>query len=337
VSYQVKWRDDLGHQASKVFKTKRAAIDFQAMVTTNKNRGTSLDHRGGRLEFSSYVAQWKTTKTSQRPTTQRRRDGILSKHVLPHLGAKAISSIKSTDIQRLVSQWEAAGLSPRTVTHHIRIISPIFDMAVKDNLITRNPCEHVSLPKVRKVPIRVLTPDECRRLIDATPLHYRSLISFTLATGVRWDELANLTIGCLNVALKQVSIKHSKTDAGVRTLPLDEADIAEVLGHVHDTRRGLSMTETPLFVTEDGSPVNYANFRQRVFCKAVKRAGLEGVTFHSLRRTHATMLVAEGLDLKVIQYRMGHESIQTTLALYAAPLEANLRKSAGVSSRYLAS
>lgn len=62
-----------------------------------------------------------------------------------------------------------------------------------------------------------------------------------------------------------------------------------------------------------------------------------GVWFHSLRRTHATMLVAEGLDLKVIQYRMGHESIQTTLALYAAPLEANLRKSAGVSSRCLAS
>jgi integrase len=334
-SYQVKWRNELGRQTSKVFNTKREASAFEAMVITNKDRGTSLDHRGGKAEFSAYVDEWKRTKATQRPSTRRRRDGILDKHILPHLGSRAISSIKPHDIQRLVNTWTSDGLSPRTVTHHIRVISPIFDMAVKNDLITRNPCSYLNLPKIRKAPVRALTPEECRRLIEAMPDHYRPMIRFTLATGVRWGEVVALTINCLDIKNRQIHVKQSKTDAGIRSIPLHEDDLQVIIGHLRDTARTCSQPGDPLFVTERGSALNNSNFRQRVFKNAAIEANLAGITFHDLRRTHATMLVAAGVDIKTVQYRMGHESITTTLAIYATPTEGNLRKSVDAIDLYL--
>ena len=84
-----------------------------------------------------------------------------------------------------------------------------------------------------------------------------------------------------------------------------------------------------------GSRLHHSNFRRRVFIPACEKAGLKEVTFHDLRRTHATMLVAEGHDLKVIQERMGHRSISTTLSFYAKATERGQAKAAGTKTRYL--
>jgi integrase len=80
--------------------------------------------------------------------------------------------------------------------------------------------------------------------------------------------------------------------------------------------------------------MNSSNFRQRVFTKALEASGLTGVTLHDLRRTHATALVAAGVDLKTIQYRMGHRDIATTLKIYAQVTEAGKAKAAGVMEGY---
>ena len=81
--------------------------------------------------------------------------------------------------------------------------------------------------------------------------------------------------------------------------------------------------------------LHYANFNRRVFRPACLAAGLQGVTFHTLRRTHATMLVDAGVNPKVIQQRIGHRSIQTTLGVYASATEQGRRSGAGVMSQYM--
>ena len=115
-------------------------------------------------------------------------------------------------------------------------------------------------------------------------------------------------------------VSSRKTDAGQRTIHLDPETTTAISKHLLATgRRGLA--EGPLFTSPAGYPLHYANFRRRVLTPAFERAGLEGFTLHSLRRTHATMLVAGGHNAKVVQSRMGHCSIQTTLNYYADATE----------------
>jgi len=75
----------------------------------------------------------------------------------------------------------------------------------------------------------------------------------------------------------------------------------------------------PTIATGSGKTLNDRNVANRVLNKVIRETGLPHFTFHDLRRTHATMLVAAGIDPKVVQQRMGHESIETTLKYYAQP------------------
>ncbi len=75
--------------------------------------------------------------------------------------------------------------------------------------------------------------------------------------------------------------------------------------------------EELLFPNNEGRPLDYSNWRRRVWEPAVKTRGLQGLNFHDLRRTNATAMVAEGVDVKTAQARLGHSDPRLTLAIYA--------------------
>ena len=72
-----------------------------------------------------------------------------------------------------------------------------------------------------------------------------------------------------------------------------------------------------------------------MFKKAAIKADLPNITFHDLRRTHATILIASGASQKVVKERLGHRSISTTLALYAQGTEQGHLDAAGATAKYL--
>jgi integrase len=72
-----------------------------------------------------------------------------------------------------------------------------------------------------------------------------------------------------------------------------------------------------LFPNTEGGPLEYSNWRRRVWLPAVRAAGLEGLGSHDLRRTNATVMVVEGVDVKTAQARLGHTDPRLTLAIYA--------------------
>jgi integrase len=74
---------------------------------------------------------------------------------------------------------------------------------------------------------------------------------------------------------------------------------------------------TFVFAAPGGAPLDYTNWRRRIWKPATERAGLEGLTFHDLRRANATGLVAEGVDVRTAQARLGHSDPRLTLAIYA--------------------
>lgn len=87
----------------------------------------------------------------------------------------------------------------------------------------------------------------------------------------------------------------------------------------------------------EGGVVDYAHWRQRVWLPAVEAAGIDGLTFHDLRRANATALGAEHVDIKTAQTRLGHADPRTTLGIYAKATSEGDRKAAeAVAKRLMA-
>jgi len=76
-------------------------------------------------------------------------------------------------------------------------------------------------------------------------------------------------------------------------------------------------TDELLFPNTEGCPLEYSYWRRRVWLPAVRAAGLKGLGFHDLRRTNATVMVVEGVDVKTAKARLGHTDPRLTLAIYA--------------------
>jgi integrase len=87
----------------------------------------------------------------------------------------------------------------------------------------------------------------------------------------------------------------------------------------HVRRRGLTPPDQDahVFVGQQGGPLEYSGFRQRVWKPACRRIGRPDLGFHDLRRTNATVMVRSGVDVKTAQTRLGHSDPRMTLAIYA--------------------
>jgi len=149
--------------------------------------------------------------------------------------------------------------------------------------------------------------------------------------GLRWGEVAGLRVGHVDPLRKTVTVAEQVTrgtgGAGVMGPPKSAAahrtisiptELADELS-AHMKMRGLTGADPEefLFPNTEGGPLDYSNWRRRIWEPAVKAADLEGLNFHDLRRTNATAMVAEGVDVKTAQARLGHSDPRLTLAIYA--------------------
>lgn len=335
IRYQVKWRRADGTQAAKNFRSKKEAKKFKVLVEHEKAQGTLTDDRHGKMKFEEFAEKNVFPHLRHSDSTAKRRNGIMSKHLTPAFGGRPISSIRRVDIMTAIRKWEADGLAARTIFNHVNVLRSIFKEAIMREIITRNPMDGIELPKAKDVQRNPLSPEECLALLDAIDTRYEYAIHFVLATGVRWVEFKNMKIGDFKPLMNMVYVRDSKTDAGVREIPLDPMDTLMISQHVAATGRSGADADSPLFTSPEGKPLHYNNFRRRIFKPACEKAGIPHVTFHDLRRTHATMLVAEGHDPKVVQERMGHRSIETTLKYYAKATKWRKTAAANVKNRYL--
>jgi integrase len=335
ISYQVKWRREDGTQGSRTFRTKKEATVFDAQVTLDDGNARGITTEQRKVTFAKVAATWTGLKDfSHSSNTKRRRDQILRLHVLPELGQLPIRSIKTSHLRTLVASWQRKGLAPYTIRNHIANIRPIFKLAMNDGIITKDPCQGLELDRPSGRKAVILDPEQCQVLLGAVSDHYRRMFYTLLATGLRISELFKLRVGDVNFRAKTVTVRESKTAKGVREINLSENDlkvIKEQISSLVDSAR----PESLLFQSPTGKALHYRNVAERVLKKVIKDTGLPRFTFHDLRRTHATMLVAAGIDPKVVQQRMGHESIETTLKYYAQPTKQRREEASQVAVKYI--
>lgn len=342
-SWQVQWRDQTGEQVAQRFRTKKDAEAFEAQLKLNKYQGLLPSREGTKVTFGDYAMRWRELKETaangqkvSRPRTSKRRDEILRLHLIPEFGDHTLASITTGRINDLVNMWQKIGLKPRTIRNHIYVLRPILELAVNEQLITRNPVDGVQMPKLGEVERHILEPEMVMRLIAEVPDEHKALVVTGFMTGMRFDELVNLQLSDINFEKKTVNVKVSKTRAGIRTIPLTDEETEFLKRHILDTRSEAGPDDF-LFVSsaQFQRKINHSNFMKRVFKPAAHRAGVPDVTPHDMRRTHATHLAESDIPQTTLHVRMGHEHLSTTQQYYIFPTDLGQSKAAGVVSEIL--
>lgn len=97
-----------------------------------------------------------------------------------------------------------------------------------------------------------------------------------------------------------------------RSVPITPA----IQENLEESTRGKSATD-PLFTGRGGGRLNYGWFRRAIFVSALERAGLKGVTIHTLRHTCASLLIQMGTPVTTVSHILGHASVKMTLDVYS--------------------
>jgi integrase len=325
--YDVRLRGPDGREVSRTFRTEREARLFEAEQRTTMQRGGWIDPRSASTPFGEVAAEWFASNPAKRPSTLARDDVTLRIHLLPALAKRPIGQITPAGVQALVKRW-VGERKPSSVARDYRTLAAIFNYAVEQEYLARSPCRTVRLPKDSRRHVHVVDADELARLAKAMG-EYGPMAYLATVLGLRWGEVAGLRVGRIDldgrvlVVAEQVTrgeggriyLGAPKSDAGRRSLAMPQALVDLLASHLDE--HGLVDQEAFLFAAPDGGPLHYGNWYHRVWEPAIESAGLDGLTFHDLRRANATGLVAAGIDIKTAQTRLGHSNSRLTIELYA--------------------
>jgi integrase len=328
--YEVRLRGPSGREVSRSFRTKREALDFEASQRSAKARGAWVDPRPSGITVAELSAEWLSCNPAKRASTRARDESILRVHVIPALGERKVGTLTPMDIRGLVGGWTAT-MAPRTVRRTYGTLRAVLNFAIETDRLVRSPCRGIKLPSADGGERKPLEPTEIARLAAAMPADTAAMVWLGAVLGLRWGEVAGLRVGRVDLLRRTVTVSEQvtrgiggigivcppKSAAGRRTLTIP-SPLVEVLS-AHLVRRGLTGADPDalLFPNMDGSPLDYSNWRRRVWLPAVAAAGLKGTGFHDLRRANATAMVLDGVDMKTAQTRLGHSDPRLTLAIYA--------------------
>jgi len=235
--------------------------------------------------------------------------------------------VRPSEVQAWV-KGRADVLAPATVEVVYRYLAAIFAAAVDDRLIAASPCgRKVKLPRREEGQVVPLPVAAVRSLVDAMPARYRALVVMAAGTGLRQGECFGVTLDRVDFLRRQVTVDRQllllpgapprlappKTDASRRTVPLPGIVVDGLARHLSAFPAG---PEGLVFTAADGAGVRRNRFGE-VWRRAVAAAGMpEGTHFHDLRHFYASLLIAHGESVKVVQARLGHKTATETLDTY---------------------
>lgn len=290
-----------------------------------------------RQRLGEWVDTWLAHHcSSQSVRTRYDSRAILDRYLTPQLKARRLTELSPTDVQRWVNALSTdRKLSPRTVQLARATLRNCLARAVKLELIPRNVARDVDVPKLRKANRVVLSASDAQRFLDACK-HHPWGACFTLmlhtglrpaeALGLRWRDLqgSDLHVEHALVRVKGHAAHLSTTKTGVtRTIPLGPELLAVLQRHrVAQVERRLLLGELYtdldlIFPNEFGGFANTGNLLTRQFAPLLKSIGLPHMRLYDLRHSSASLLLAAGEQVKVVQERLGHASATLTLDTYS--------------------
>ncbi len=300
--------------------------------------------RPGRITFGQWLEQWfegyVITNTGPRTAASYRAE--IDNHLV-NLGAIPLSQLEPRHLEEYYANAlksgkldGSGGLSRTSVLYHHRIISEALKHAVRAGYLTRNVAELVVPPRRERRTMSTLAPNHIPRFLVAIRGHPYYVPFYTaFATGLRLSELCALTWQNINldegfISVTQTLLKRSgvlrlmepKTAYSRRRITLP-ATLDRLLREHRRAREeqgrelGRPLEESDYAFGYPGNRPLDPSTLSHDFTRLLREAGLPHLNFHGLRHTHATLLLAAGVDLKAISERLGHASVAFTMDTYA--------------------
>lgn len=291
------------------------------------------------LTISDYLHGWLSDVAPRKvaPKSLERYRGLIRHQIEPHLGTILLQKLRPADVDKWLLALGGTGISIRSVRHAHGVLRSALAHAAAIELVERNVCKIISPPKQARTEIEILSADQVAntvRRLDGHP--FRTLAVFAIGTGARRGEIAGLCWSDLNLDGATVRIERSieqtkeglriklpKTAAGRRTISLPTSTVNALRDHRRqtlETRMQLGLgtlpPDAPVFGTIEGQLLSPHLITNR-WRRAVKNRKLPQVSFHALRHSHASALIAAGLDVVAVSRRLGHASPALTLGVYS--------------------
>jgi integrase len=256
--------------------------------------------------------------------------------------------------RRHVGKNKDSTLSAGTVRYVHRVLHRALGHAVLWKLVPNNPADSVDVPKGPTREIQILTEGEVKEVL--AKLRGRQMYQIALvglATGLRRGEILAIRWKCLDLDSGKLRVEQSleqtkkgtlrfkapKTKYGRRTVSLPVSVIAELRNlrkAQAEERLSLGLGKEPadalVFRRLDGDPL-LPNSVTTEWRRLVRSLGLPKVSLHAWRHTHASQLIASGMDVLTISRRMGHGSPAITLNVYGHLFSASDDKAAAIFER----
>lgn len=335
--WRARYRDEAGKEHARHFARK---VDAQAWLdeqTAALVTGTHVDPKAGKVTFLEYAEQWRTDQLHHRPSTAAQAESRLRKWVYPVIGDRPMSTIRRSDVQRVISQ-AAEKLAPATVEVVHAYVSGVFKAAVIDRVIPSSPCVKIRLPEVARGKVVPLTTEQVGTIADKVDGRYRAFVLVCAATGLRSGELRGLTVdritpplhvrsdvppqqATLRIDRQLVSVDDGepvfgpvKTPAADRSVPVGASVARLIAEHLDDYGLGNGGV---VFSAPGGVPITPQR-AGHIWRPAVEGMGLRNRSgWHDLRHYHASLLIADGRSPRAVADRLGHEDPAETLRTYS--------------------
>ncbi|MGH8900064.1 MAG: tyrosine-type recombinase/integrase [Egibacteraceae bacterium] len=301
------------------------------------------------ITVAAWWTIWRATKADLRPSALARLDSTVKTHVLPEWGRLPLQGVSNAAVRAWIARMVAAGMSASSVRKAHFALHQMLQAAVADRKLACDPDANVPLPPERHGEQRFLNADEvaalaeamteverataertgrdARRRFERFGPRYQALILVAAYGGLRFGELAalrrrrvDLLRGRLTVAQTLVDLNGElsfgppKTKNGRRTVPLPRRVVRELAAHT-DAHVGAA-PDALVFTNTKSGPLRRAGFRRNWWQPAVRKAGLDPLSFHELRHTFVSLWVAVGANAKEVSVRAGHSSAAFTLDRY---------------------
>ena len=307
------------------FKTARQASAWVTETRNRSNRGETITP--GRVP--TVRAYWTKLDAHRRARlayqTVERNETHWRLYLDPAFGDRRLDEVRRSDVRAFVADLVERGKGAATIEACLRLLVTIYETAVDDDLVDRNPARKVKGPSVKPAEKRWIGPAEVDAITatieDDTD---RLMIELLAWTGLRFQELAAITRDAVDFRGATIrvrsaldrnpahKIKDPKNDPSRRTVPVPD--------HLRDRLRehlaGLR-PDALVFTGRRGGYLDDRNVNERVLAPACEKAGVERVTLHHLRHFFVSIMVASGTSLTEVARLVGHADTRMIERTYA--------------------
>jgi integrase len=316
--------------------TKREAIAEMTRLTASALAGNYVD--ANKITVGEFLDTWLRTwvasnvsgKTADRYAEEAQR------YIVPHIGTLQLQQLRPIAVNELYAKLLREGgrnggkLSPRSVGNTHRLLRSALERAVEWGIIAQNPTDKVHAPRCEATEIEILDEVGIKALLDTlrgTSLYMVAVLG--LATGMRrgemlalrWQDVEGDKIKVersLEQSRRGLRFKSTKTHAGRRTISIPAAVVAELRKYrLEQQQRWLALGVGRIRDDDLILATWHGQARKPVALSKDWHNEVENVTLHALRHTHASQLIAAGMDVVSVARRLGHAKPSVTLNTYS--------------------